>query len=161
MTDNTQALDQESRVSMNITPHVLAAGMAAICLAAHGFVLGWPEFELMQSFAAVVVVFLSAVLIAYAARSYRQAGLPFRPFDDTQPLLTDGAYRFSRSPVYVGMAGLLGGLAILFSSYAFLGATVVFLVYVHLTYVLPAERHAEEAYGQDFDRYKVRVHRWL
>lgn len=95
------------------------AGWPGHRLAIHFLVLPWPEFPMFQSAAAAVILFLSGSLVAWAQRTYQEAGVPFRPFDTVLPLLTAGPYRFSRNPVYIGMAGLLGGMAVLFGSYVF------------------------------------------
>jgi protein-S-isoprenylcysteine O-methyltransferase Ste14 len=161
MSENGTSLSQAPSVSMAVQPHVLLGGLVVVCLAAHGLVLPWPAFELVQTFVGVLVVALAGMLIAYAARSFKGASVPFRPLDADAPLLTDGPYRFSRNPVYLGMTGVLAGLAIVFSSYLFLGAAIAFVAIMHFVFVLPAESSLESRYGEAFRRQKNRVHRWL
>lgn len=131
MSDNTQTLEQPTKVSMAVPPLIVLGGLAIVGMAIHLFVLPWPAFTLLQTVTAGVVLVLSAGLVAWARRAWDAAGVPFRPFDTVQPLLSDGPYRFSRNPVYIGLAGLLGGLALLLSSWIFVLAMVVFLVSMH------------------------------
>ncbi len=161
MSDNTQTLQQPQHVSMAVQPHILLGGLALLCVAAQKLVLTWPAFTAVPSFIAATVALLSAGLVAWAARCHRDAGLAFMPFAPLQPLLKTGPYRFTRNPVYVGMAGLLGALAILFSSWLFVVALVAFLAYVHFAFVLPAEARQLAAHGAAWDGYRRLVHRWL
>ncbi len=161
MSESGTSLAQTPGVSMAVQPHVLFGGLVVVGIAAHQFVLQWPAFELVQSFVGGLVVALSAMLVAYAARSFKAASAPFKPFDIGAPLLTDGPYRFSRNPVYLGMTGALGGMAIIFSSYLFLGAALAFMAIVHFVFVLPAENSLECRFGEAFRRQKTRVHRWI
>ncbi len=161
MNDNTQTLEQPTKVSMAVPPHIVLGGLAIVGLAIHFLVLPWPEFPMFQSAAAAVILFLSGSLVAWAQRTYQEAGVPFRPFDTVLPLLTAGPYRFSRNPVYIGMAGLLGGMAVLFGSYVFLAAMVVFLVSMHYGYVVFTEARSAADHGEAWRLYTVRVHQWL
>jgi len=71
------------------------------------------------------------------------------------------AHRFSRNPMYLGMAGLIAGLGVLTGSFLFGLALVVFLAIVHYGVVLPEERYLEALHGAAYVEYKGRVRRWL
>ena len=148
--------------SKAIPPITLLAGITVICLAAHALLFPWPNFELVQTFFGAVVVALSFALIALVARSFKRRGEPFPLLaPNATPLVTDGAYRFSRNPIYLGMAGIPAGLAIVFSSLLFVAAAVLFLAAVHFFFVLAEEKRLEAEHGDAYRRYKVKVHRWL
>ena len=46
-----------------------------------------------------------------ATMRFRRAGTAVEPWKPSTRLVTNGLYRFSRNPIYVGMAVLYGGLA--------------------------------------------------
>ena len=103
----------------------------------------------------------SVVLIASCSKRFTAAGTPVRPTSPATSIVTVGAYRFTRNPMYVGMAGLLAGLAVLVGSYVIGVAFVVFLVVVHYGVVLPEERYLQALHGGAYLEYKQRVRRWL
>lgn len=59
-------------------------------------------------FGAVAVV----VLDTGAMRSFGRHGTPVNPARPAQALVTEGPYRFTRNPMYLGMAYLYAGIAL-------------------------------------------------
>ena len=83
-------------------------------------------------------------------------------FDETPTLLvTDGPFRISRNPIYLGGVILLVGIAI------FLGSLITFIFPVILFLALDRidipleESQMEEIFGVDYIEYKQAVRRWV
>lgn len=74
-------------------------------------------------------------------------------------LVTDGPYRITRNPMYLGHLIFLLGLALLLSG----GAWLVFVA--HLFWfdqrVREDESRMQELFGSDYDAYRQRVKRWI
>lgn len=79
----------------------------------------------------------------------------------SRTLVTTGMFRLSRNPIYLGLASLLMGIALLWVSVP--GVLLVFLFCVYMTrfQVLPEERALRAKFGAEFDRYSHRVRRWI
>jgi protein-S-isoprenylcysteine O-methyltransferase Ste14 len=76
-------------------------------------------------------------------------------------LVTGGVYRFTRNPMYLGMAFLLTALAIwLQTPLAFVGP-VLFVGYITRFQIIPEERALQKLFGQEYLDYSQRVRRWL
>jgi len=76
-------------------------------------------------------------------------------------LVTGGVYRFTRNPMYLGMALLLTALAIwLQTPLAFVGP-VLFVGYITRFQIIPEERALQKLFGQEYLDYSQRVRRWL
>ena len=102
------------------------------------------------------------LLISYAAeKQFRQAGTTVQPFEESTRLVTDGWYRFSRNPMYLGMALILLGVALLLGSLAPFGAIVLFVGWIDKQFIQPEERMLSTQFGQDWLEYKAGVRRWL
>src|SRR4051794_5482254 len=71
--------------------------------------------------AGLVIAALGVALIIWAALLFRRAGTPVIPFEPSTALVTSGPYRFTRNPMYVGMAAVLLGAAV------FLGSVTPFI----------------------------------
>ena len=68
------------------------------------------------------------LVISYAAeKQFHQAGTTVQPFKESSHLVTDGLYRFSRNPMYLGMALILVGVALLLGSLTPLGIIAFFV----------------------------------
>ena len=85
---------------------------------------------------------------------------PLRPAR-ASTLVIAGAYRFTRNPMYLGMALLLAGWAVLLGSWVSVMAPVVFVAFITRFQIVPEERAMAERFGLDYRAYCQRVRRWL
>ena len=83
------------------------------------------------------------------------------PIDAPRKLVTRGPYRFVRNPMYVGVLGMILGLAVLFQSLTVVGYALGVGLCCHLFVVLYEEPHLRRAFGAEYEDYSVRVGRWL
>ena len=72
-----------------------------------------------------------------------------------------GLYRFSRNPMYLGMALLLFGAAAWSSSLLAYLLAACFCVYIHALQIKPEERALRAAFGDDYAAYMASVRRWI
>ena len=72
-----------------------------------------------------------------------------------------GPYRFTRNPMYLGMAGILLGVAIYVGSLTPFIVIPAFMALIQERFILPEEQKLEEAFGADYLAFKARIHRWL
>ena len=93
-----------------------------------------------------------------AFRRSRTSPLPWRP---ATALVTDGPYRFTRNPMYVGLTLLyIGGTALMNSAWPLAFLPVV--LFVMNAVVIPGEeRHLAERFGEAYLDYCRRVRRWV
>ena len=92
---------------------------------------------------------------------FRRVGTPVRPFLQSTVLVTSGAYRVTRNPMYMGMVLMLLGVAILLETAAAFLPIPFFVWQIRRKFVLPEERFLEGLFGQQYLDYKARVRRWL
>lgn len=109
-----------------------------------------------------------AILLLWGYLQYRLVGRDRRarggggPGIETPPdrIVTDGAYKYLRNPMYLGHLIFMAGLAITFSSWFALALLVVHAGWFHLR-VLRDEERLESRFGEDYRAYKARVKRWI
>jgi len=83
------------------------------------------------------------------------------PFDPPRRLVVAGPYRFVRNPIYIGaIVAMLGAAMVLWSGWLILYAFVVLIV-THLLVILYEEPHLRRVFGQPYEDYLQRVHRWI
>lgn len=100
-------------------------------------------------------------LILWAGRRFIGAGTPLPPHRRTTALVTEGPYRRSRNPIYLGMALIyLGAVCVTASLGAAILLPAVILV-MEFGVIRREERYLERRFGQAYRDYKARVRRWL
>jgi protein-S-isoprenylcysteine O-methyltransferase Ste14 len=83
------------------------------------------------------------------------------PHHPVATLLTDGAYRVSRNPMYTGLAIAYLGLALLFGSWWPLALWPLAIIAVRQLVIRPEEHYLTQRFGQIYTDYQSRVRRWL
>ncbi len=96
-----------------------------------------------------------------AAGYFRRLGTAVEPWKPSTVLATDGLYRFSRNPIYLGFAITYVGLAIAMDSVLVLLLLIPCLWVVDRFVIQREERYLSARFGADYDAYRARVRRWL
>ncbi|MFN4088918.1 MAG: methyltransferase family protein [Alphaproteobacteria bacterium] len=101
------------------------------------------------------------VLLAGALAGFRRAGTHPAPWRPSTAVVTGGVYRVTRNPMYLGMAALHAGLALLLDAPAALLLLVPAVLAIHFGVILREERYLEATFGEPYRAYRARVRRWL
>ena len=112
-------------------------------------VLGWPP------------VVGGLLLGLWGFREMRRAGTNVDPYRPTTAIVEAGPYRYTRNPLYVGMALIYFGLSARANA---LPAALLLPVVLHLVdrgVIKREERYLEGKFGDEYLRYKGRVRRWI
>jgi protein-S-isoprenylcysteine O-methyltransferase Ste14 len=106
---------------------------------------------------------LSALLAldTTAMSRFVRAGTPMIPFRPATHLVTDGPYRLTRNPMYVGMGCGYAGAAVASGALWALATLPAVLLVIDRQVIQREERHLAETFGGDYERYRQRVRRWL
>lgn len=100
-------------------------------------------------------------LIAAALGLFRRAGTDPLPMRPTTALVFAGPYRFTRNPMYLGMALVyVAGALLLDLPWAFLFLPVVLLI-IGRRVIAKEERYLDAKFGEEYRSYRARVRRWL
>ena len=83
------------------------------------------------------------------------------PFSESTTLITEGFYKYTRSPMYVGMNSFLLGLMLILKNPLNIIFLIIFFFIVRNMFVLKEEVQMEETFGEDYLTYKRKVRRWL
>ena len=83
------------------------------------------------------------------------------PHHPVATLLTGGAYRLSRNPMYTGLAIAYLGLALLLRSWWPLALWPLVIGAVRQLVIRPEEQYLTQRFGQTYTDYQSHVRRWL
>ena len=108
---------------------------------------------------ALVAAGLTVVLAAI--RRFSSAGTRVEPWAPSSAVVRDGIYRFSRNPMYVGMALVMLGLALILGSPSSLAMVGVATLLVDRFVIRREEAYLEGKFGGEYLAYRNQVRRWL
>jgi protein-S-isoprenylcysteine O-methyltransferase Ste14 len=100
-------------------------------------------------------------LLGSFARSFQRASTPIDPYTPSEVLVTDGPYRMTRNPGYLGMALTYAGIAIISNAPWALLALPPAIAIVDRGVIAREERYLQRKFGAPYVDYKRRVRRWL
>ncbi|WP_417449988.1 methyltransferase family protein [Kordiimonas sp.] len=137
-------------------PHLFLLTLASM------HVLGW--LETGQHFAHVYGLLLTVFGVWLAVREknrFVRAGTTFLPGRESETLVTEGAYKVTRNPMYVAMVLALLGLWPLTGGWSPLAPLIIFIALIQHFYIMREERMLTAKFGKDYLAYKARVRRWI
>ena len=112
-------------------------------------------------YAGIVIAVLGVALDAWALALFLRAKTGVIPFSEAKTLVAQGPYRWTRNPMYLGMAAILLGFAIYLGSVTPFIVIPAFMGLIAERFIAPEEEMLEKAFGQTYTDYKARVRRWL
>jgi len=112
--------------------------------------------------AAASVLFAAGFVLALSAiMRFRSLGTQLRPDKPVTALVFDGPYRFTRNPMYVGLAMVYIGIALWVASLWALVLLVPVLLIIRYAVIAREERYLVSKFGPAYLAYTSRVRRWL
>jgi protein-S-isoprenylcysteine O-methyltransferase Ste14 len=93
--------------------------------------------------------------------AFRRAQTPVDPYMPSETIVTDGPYRLSRNPGYLGMALTYAGIAIVSSTLWALAPLPVAIAIIDRGVIAREERYLKRKFGRPYVDYKRRVRRWV
>ncbi len=108
------------------------------------------------------LIFLSGIsLLTVAAGLFRSKGTTVNPTKEPDKLVTEGIYRRTRNPMYLGMILILTGLPFVVGSLIGLIFPVVFFFYMDRVVIPKEEAMVENVFGELYRKYQSKTGRWI
>jgi protein-S-isoprenylcysteine O-methyltransferase Ste14 len=116
---------------------------------------GWAQW-----IGAVVIVAGVALMISFEL-AFKRAGTDANPYRPSTALATDGPYRFSRNPGYLGMAITYIGITLAAEAPWALVMLVPATLVIQYGVIAREERYLERPFGEEYLSYKRTTRRWI
>jgi protein-S-isoprenylcysteine O-methyltransferase Ste14 len=100
-------------------------------------------------------------LLGSFVQAFRRARTPVDPYRPSQAIVTDGPYRLTRNPAYLGMALAYAGIALVANAPWVLVPLPVAIAVIDRGVIAREERYLERKFGTTYVDYKHRVRRWI
>jgi protein-S-isoprenylcysteine O-methyltransferase Ste14 len=110
---------------------------------------------------AAATALLGLALLAGALGLFRRTGQDPKPWESTPEIVSTGVYRFTRNPMYLGMALLQTAIGVGWANGWILALVPAVLAIVYATAIRHEEVYLERKFGDAYIRYRGSVRRWL
>lgn len=150
-------------LELRIPPLVLVAAFAVAIVLASVYMplLRFPIPG--HRYVATALVFVGLGVAAAGVLQFRRARTTVNPMSPqkTSALVSSGLYRWSRNPMYLGMALTLLGVAAWPSALTGYVLVLGFCWYLTMFQIIPEEKALLAAFGPEFGQYMAKVRRWI
>ena len=124
----------------------------------------FPEHHsiLINVFSAILLFFgLLVFFLAVASfKRYKTTVNPLQP-SKASHLVISGIFRFTRNPMYLGMALILLSLSFKFNLLGGLIVTILFIMFITKFQIIPEEEAMLALFQDEFEIYKENTRRWI
>jgi protein-S-isoprenylcysteine O-methyltransferase Ste14 len=108
-------------------------------------------------------VLLGFFITFSSARNFKKKETTVNPIkpEEASQLVTDGFFKITRNPMYLGMLLFLLGLSIYNGIIVGLLFLPLFVGYITFFQIIPEERAMIKIFGEDYKAYMKKVRRWI
>ena len=151
----------EASAGIRFPPPLIFAGLLLAGLAADDWLGLLPAIPGAVRSAGAVIAVIGLVPIAWALLQFRSAGNDPEPWKSDAAFVVQGIYRFTRNPMYLGMALVHLGLALALDSLGALLTLPLAILLVDRLVIAGEERHLSVRFGPEYEEYRRHVRRWI
>jgi protein-S-isoprenylcysteine O-methyltransferase Ste14 len=147
---------------MRPLPPILFLLALGLMLALH---FGWPAVSWIAMpwrLVGIAPIAIGVMLGVWSIVVFRRRETPPHPGEGhAQVLVTEGPYRLTRNPMYVGLTLVLLGTGLLLGGVSVLVGPPLFVVAVDRLWIRREEAWLADAFGEDYAKYRAQVRRWV
>ena len=157
-----RSTSQGSKINpINYRPPRIAMSLLMVATAFHLLLPSQSSYQFPSVFLAGVSIALGFTVMMVAWWQFKERKVAICPTAPTEFLITEGVYRFTRNPMYLGMVTMLGGIAIYFGTAPFYIATIVYFVVIDRWFCQYEEEKLVATFGRAYEDYRSKTRRWL
>jgi len=142
-------------------PPRIAMALLTIATVLHVLLPAQSSYRYSSIYLSGALVSAGFTVMMLAWWQFKERKVAICPTASTSYLITDGIYRLTRNPMYLGMVTMLGGVAVFFGTLPFYVVTIVYFVLMDRLFCLYEEKKLVATFGRDYASYRSKVRRWL
>ena len=108
-----------------------------------------------------LLIIAGTLIPIWGAQSFKRHQTNILPYKDPDHMVSDGPFKFTRNPMYLGMLMVILGAEVLVGTWIGLIFPPLFFVVANWWYIPFEESRMAAVFGEKFDDYKSSVRRWL
>lgn len=104
---------------------------------------------------------IGVALNLIADRDFKRNQTTVKPYEESGTLITNGVYRFSRHPMYLGFVLILLGISLLLGSISPSVIVIAFTILLEIVFIRVEEKMLNETFQEEWRQYKSKARRWI
>jgi protein-S-isoprenylcysteine O-methyltransferase Ste14 len=104
---------------------------------------------------------IGVALNLIADRDFKRSQTTVKPYEESATLLTEGVYRYSRHPMYLGFVLILLGISLLLGSISPYVVVLFFAILMEVVFIRAEEEMINETFQEEWRQYKSKVRKWI
>ena len=109
----------------------------------------------------IALIIIGLTISMKGSRLFTKLGTNIKTFDDPDKLVTEGLFKISRNPMYLGFIIFLTGISIALGSVLPFALTFIFFLITDLWYIKFEEKMMLKKFGNEYIIYKMNTRKWL
>jgi protein-S-isoprenylcysteine O-methyltransferase Ste14 len=126
----------------------------------HIWPLGVAQMLLLQ-IAGSLLIGCALALDVWASLTFRRAQTTILPHRGSKALVSTGPFAYSRNPIYLGNAVILGGIGLLAGSLWHIVLIAPLVIAISQLAILREEKHLAARFPEEWRAYSSKVRRWI
>lgn len=155
--------NKKDGAAVRIAPPLVYLGGVVVGVILHAFMMPL-SIEIspgLRIAAGVTAAVLGLVFAGGAIGLFRQTGQDPKPWESTPQIISTGVYRFTRNPMYLGMALLQIAIGVGLANWWVIILVPIVLAIVYATAVRHEEHYLQRKFADEYNHYKASVRRWI
>lgn len=144
-----------------VPPPLMFLAAIGVGILFDGNLLDWRHALHPAQFTGLAIGMVGLALILVSLGLFRRFKTRPEPWEASSTLIRTGLYRFSRNPMYLGMAATSAGIAIFFESIAAGALLILVVLIVDRAVIAREEAYLTRRFGAPYVQYRKQVRRWL
>lgn len=109
----------------------------------------------------IALLVLGIIMTIIVRKGFEKIDTEIQTFKSPRKLVTNGLFKISRNPIYLGFAISLFGVWVLLGTTLPIIGCLFFLIITNNYYIPFEEQMMESVFGHEYEKYKTKVRRWI
>lgn len=113
------------------------------------------------AYSGILLIIFGIILNLWADSVFKKTRTTVKPHETPTSLETEGPFRATRHPMYLGMAAILSGASIIMGTITPFLSPVLFIILMEALFIPAEEKNMENQFKTRHHEYKKKVRRWI
>ncbi len=113
------------------------------------------------NYISLFLILFGTIINIWTDNLFKKAKTTVKPTHYPSYFITKGPFKISRHPMYLGMAAVLFGEAVLLGSLITFIFPIIFIILMETLFIPIEEENLQKKFGNKYLNYKNKVRRWI
>lgn len=148
-------------MALKITPPIYFFGFLVLMIGLHLFLPVERGMPALIQLVGIGLIAFGITINLITDQLFKKHTTTVRPTELPTTFLTSGPFKFSRNPMYLGMATILFGAAFVLGTMVSIIPGVLFVLVIDVFFIPVEEKNMKEVFGDTYRHYARRTRRWF